>query len=359
MTQQKGYILFITFSMLALCATLVSMFMIKGITHKKLSSALLQREKLQDFTVNCVAIAQSYLSISADELGKNDTNKQSESSEKKAPIDPVKKTLEKFLAVRNDGQKFNFEEIEKNFPVVINLTFFAESGKININGLYDLVQQKFYDEGVAGKDRKVFATWLFDRIAKITEKPSLLQPFIDHMKQRKSPLNDVTELLTIKEFSTCFADAIFYSKGSVDQADNARNKKIFLMDIFTVAHESDVLQPWLFSPSVCVLLDIAQKNEKNGILEKKEEKIDISSFKQESNWQKDWDAALKELYGIPYDKIPDSVKGLLATQFSSTVFSVMATVSKEDVIAQVFAILKQKRLPDGAIIYDVIKTYQV
>lgn len=358
MTQQKGYILFITFSMLALCATLVSMFMIKGISHKKLSSALLQQEKLQDFAVNCVAIAQSYLSLPVDELGQNDTNKQSESSQKKASIDPVKKTLEKFLAVRNEGQSFKFEEIEKNFPVVINLTFFAESGKININSLYDLVEQKFYDEGVAGKDRKVFATWLFDKIAKITEKQSLLQPFVDHMKQRKSPFNDVTELLAIKEFSTCFADALFY-KQSENQTDAVRNKKIFLMDIFTVVNENDLLQPWLFSPSVCVLLDIAQKNDKNGILEKKEEKIDISSFKQESNWQKDWDAGLKELYGIPYDKIPESVRGLLATQFSSTVFSVMATVSKENIIAEVFAILKQKRLPDGAIIYDVIKTYQV
>lgn len=359
MTQQKGYILFITFSMLALCATLVSMFMIKGITHKKLSSALLQREKLQDFTVNCVAIAQSYLSIPADGAGEKDKDKQSVSSEKKVPVDPIKKTLEKFLAVRNEGQNFNFEEIEKNFPVVINLTFFAESGKININGLYDLVQQKFYDEGIAGKDRKVFATWLFDKIAKVTEKPSLLQPFIDHMKQRKSPLNDVSELLAIKEFSACFSDAIFYSKASVDQTNNNNNKKIFLMDIFTVVSEIDSLQPWLLSPSVCALLDIAQKNEKNGILEKKEEKIDISSFKQQPNWQKDWDAGLKELYGIPYDKIPEPVRGLLATQFSSTVFSVIATVSKEDVIAQVFAILKQKRLPDGAIMYDVIKTYQV
>jgi hypothetical protein len=37
MNQQRGYILFITFSILALCVALVSAFMVKGFAHKKLT----------------------------------------------------------------------------------------------------------------------------------------------------------------------------------------------------------------------------------------------------------------------------------------------------------------------------------
>jgi len=66
--KQKGYILFITFSMLALCTALVSVFMVKGVTHKKLSSALLEQEQLQQFAMSTIAIGQSFLSFSAEEL---------------------------------------------------------------------------------------------------------------------------------------------------------------------------------------------------------------------------------------------------------------------------------------------------
>lgn len=356
MTKQKGFILFITFSMLALCATLVTMFMIKGIAHKKLSAALLQQEQLVDFAVSCTALGQSYLSLPIEDIKATDKNKDSDTTEQ---VHPSKKILEKYLVAREKKQEFNFQEIDASFPLLINLTFFSESGKININGLYDLVEQKFYDEGISGKDRKFFATWLFDKIAIITGRPSLLLPFIEYVKQRKSPFNDVTELLAIKEFSLCFSDIIFYNKELAGSTKKSSDKKIFLTDLFTVSSETDLIQPWLLSPSVCALLDIAQKNNKNDILERNEKKIDTSSFKQQSDWSKDWDVSLKPLYGISYDQVPEPVRGMLASQFSPTVFSVMTTVFKKDMIARVFAILKQKRLPNGAIMYDVIKTYQV
>lgn len=359
MVKQKGYILFITFSMLALCTALVSVFMVKGLTHKKLSSSLLEQEQLYDFAMSSIAIGQSFLSFSGEELKKIAEELQEKQAEKSKAPDVAKLLLEKILPIIGKPQELKFAEIDKNFPVVINLTFFAESGKININGLYDLANKKFYDEGVAGKDRKVFATWLFDKIAAVTGKNSLLIPFIEHLKQRKAPFNDVTELLAIKEFQSCFSQTIFYGQESLIQEKGPQRKKIFLTDLFTVSCEHDTIQPWLFSPSVCVLLEIAQKNDKNDILDKKEEKIDLSSFSQQSDWQKDWDIKLKPLYGISYDQVPESVRGLLATQFVSNVFSVGASVVHENMTTQIFAILKQKKLPGGAIVYDVIKTYQV
>jgi len=363
--RQNGYILFITFSMLALCTALVSVFMVKGITHKKLSSALLEQEKLQQFAMSSVAIAQSFLSFSPEDLQPKKEEgvlENEKKDEKSKPFDVNKALLEKLLPVLGRVQEFKFQDIEKDFPVVINLIFFSESGKININGLYDLVSKKFYDEGNKGKDQKIFAKWLFEKISKMTGKPSLLQPFVEYMKTRKAPLNDVTELLAIQEFSDCFADAVFYEENIKNNGTDKVMKKLFLTDVFTVAYENDTIQPWLLSPSVCALLDIVQKHDKNDSVDKlveKEDKIDISSFKQVSDWQKDWDTGLKSLYGLSYDKIPESVRHVLATSFQATVFSVLVSVFNENMMVRIFAILKQKRLPNGAIVYDVIKTYQV
>jgi hypothetical protein len=366
MNLQRGYILFITFSMLALCTALVSVFMVKGITHKKLTLALLRQEQISQFALSLPAMGQSFLSFSADDIkdekkeGLNSASLKPSSSD--SGVEFSKKLLEKVLPVVNKTESFNLRHVDKDLPAVVNLTFFCESGKININGLYDLVNKKFYDEGISGKDQKVFATWLFDRISALTGKPSLLQPFIEHLKQRKSLFNDVTELLAIKEFAVCFSDAVFYEPQSHGLSVDKKRSKLYLTDIFTVASENDTIQPWLLSPSVCALLEIAEKNHQK---QESEKKVDLSSFKQQADWSKDWDIGLKNLHGISFDKIPGPVQGMFSTQFSATVFSMLAVVmndvieSENNIKVRIFVIFKQKKLPDNSIVYDVIKIYQV
>lgn len=372
-TQQQGYILLVTFSMLALCTALVSMFMIKGLTHKRLATIVVEQEKMNQFAVSATALVQSFLSFPSedtkDSVQASTVGSNTSQAPANTPDDFHKKLLERVLPFVNKAQKFSVKEIEKDFPVVINLTFFCESGKININGLFDFVHKKFYNEGIAGKDQKVFATWLFDKIAKITEGPSLLQPFIDHVKDRKLPFNDITELLAIKEFAACFSQAVFYEPSKLHATHAALDKKtqkLYLTDIFTVASEHDTIQPWLLSPSVCVLLDIPQKDtQQAGNGKKEEKKVDLSFFKQQAHWQADWDTTLKLVYDITFDKIPAPIRSLFSTQFSANVFSALITVEQEAVesensrIARVFAILKQKKLADNSITYDVIKIYQV
>jgi len=363
--KKSGFILFMTFAMLALCTALVNMFMIKGIAHKRFTASLLKQQELVQFAIATTALGQSILAISAQELKPAEKDSESQSTEKgseksSAPM-LEKLLLEKALPLLNKTKKINFDQLDKSFPVVINLTFFCESGKININGLFDLVHKKFYDEGVQGRDGKLFATWLFDKIASLTGKPSLLQPFVEFMKQRKSALNDVTELLLIKEFAACFQDAIFYSNDKVLAKDEKNRKKIFLTDIFTVVSENDTIQPWLLSPSVCVLLGIMPTIEK---VEKSEKKIDLSKFQPKSDWSKDWQATLQPIYGIPYEQIPEGIRFILSTQFQAKIYSMLATVQlgaidSESMIVEIFAILKQKRLSDGSIAYDIIKVYQV
>ena len=147
MSQQRGYILFITFSMLALCSALVSVFLIKGITHKKLATALIHQEQMNQLLVSTPALTQSFLAFSADEVKGVGQESVGSQALKQAPADGDtgfgRLLLEKVLPVVNKTQTFKLKEIEKDFSVTIDTILFCEAGKININGLYDLVNKKF------------------------------------------------------------------------------------------------------------------------------------------------------------------------------------------------------------------------
>jgi len=369
--KKPGYILFMTFSILALCTALVSAFLTKGMMHKQVTSIILEQEVMNQLALSIPALAQSFLSFSADDLkGLDKSDKPSgkdqgesvkqDSNEKEDTTNFHKKLLEKILPVVNIPQIFMLKELDNTIPYSINLTFFCESGKININGLYDQVHKKFYNEGSPDNDQKVFATWLFEKIAELTEQKSLLQPFIEHVKQRKLPFNDVTELLSIKEFAQVFQHNIFYDK-VVDEKKN----KLFLTDVFTATSEDDTIQPWLLSPSVCALLGIEKEQKTQEFENKANKKIDLSGFKITSSWQTDWDALLKPVYGITYDKIPLPVTGVLSKEFKVNVFSIGVTITRESIEGEnniktrIFAILKEKKLPDDSITYDIIKVYLV
>lgn len=364
MNHQRGYILFLTFSMLAACVALVSLYMLKGITHKRLTFALLEQNELSIFAFSTPSLAQSFLAFSADQAKgvQLDATKNEDAHQVWA-----KRLLEKVLPVVNKRQSFNLKEIDPDLPLV-SMIIFSESGKININGLYDFANKKFHHEGVKGKDLREFAVWLFDRIAVLTEKPSLFGPFVEHLKTRIAPFNDVTELLAIKEFQECFSQAVFYNFDFKHLQGAEQKSKIFLTDIFTVSSEHDRIQPWLLSPSCCALLDIQQPNnnqEDFAVTDKEDKKIDISSFKVQADWNKDWDLLLKPVYKVSFDKIAEPVRCMFANQFVGTVFSVIIQVKKQtyggdnSIEMKIFALLKEKKLADDSVIYEIIKIYQV
>jgi flagellar basal body rod protein FlgB len=364
--RKPGYILFITFCMLALCTTLVSLFVIQGMHLKRFSQALLDKQQVFQFAISCVSLQQSFLTFSKKEVEHFVSEAQAiavdQATTKDGDTGFARLVLERVLPVINQKQTVQCSSDKNGVDADIEMILFCENGKININSLYDIAKQKFYDEGYANKDKKVMAKWIFDKIAEKTGKPSLFEKFETFMKQRKSSLNDVTELLQIKEFAECFADKIFYTMDEQKNSSlNAENKElIYLTDIFTVASEQDSVQPWLLSPSVCVLLGIQQmeKREKD-MLDKTYDASILSHFKKKANWATDWDLSLKDVYGVSYSQIPNQARLLLTSEFSANIFSLLLKVTIGNVTTQIYALLKQRRLPNQDIFYDVIKVYHV
>ena len=209
----------------------------------------------------------------------------------------------------------------------------VESGKININSLYDFANKKFVNEGSDSGDRKKLCEWLFDKIGQVQGGSSLFQPFANYLSNRKYPLNDVTELLSISEFSESFDDAIYYAPGSTSNAD----KKLCLTDLFTVVSETDTLQPWVLSPSLILLLGgnvgLVSADTLQDVLQK---------FSAQTDWSQSWDETIKNLYGIKFDNLSEEMKSILTSQFEATIFSISLNVHDQKGKADLYALLKEK-----------------
>ena len=83
----------------------------------------------------------------------------------------------------------------------------GSEGKININRLYDFEKHHFLNEGQPQDDMKKMFQELFGLIKEQIQ-ADFFTDFEKFLKERKYPLNDVTELLNIKGFdvfkNTCF-----------------------------------------------------------------------------------------------------------------------------------------------------------
>src|SRR5262249_29650987 len=131
----------------------------------------------------------------------------------------------------NRAQELHLKQSVEGINGVLALAIGSEEGKININKIYDFDKHKFIGQGQAQGDMRVFAQEIF---ALLKEKvgADLFESFEKFLKERKYPINDVTELLTIKEF-VVFKDAVFYNPLDKIPADS--KPKIYLTDIFTVS----------------------------------------------------------------------------------------------------------------------------
>lgn len=366
MKKKPGYILFIVFAMLALCTAVVSLFVTQGLEHKRFLQALMHKQTVENFATSCLTLGQGFLTFSKDEtsaVGQDAIAQKTDKSSKSSDGDSGfgRLLLERVLPIINKNQTFTIATDNKNFDAQVDMILFCENGKININSLYDVTTDKFFDEGIDKKDRKVFAQFLFNKIAELTGKKSLFQPFVEFMKERKAPLNDVTELLVVKEFADCFQGNIFYQLASQTK-ENIENKSasLYLTDLFTVATSQETVEPWLLSPSVCVLLGVEnQEKQEKDVADKSFDTKILANFKQKVDWAKAWDTTLKSLYGISYQQIPAQFQLMLTSEFQVNIFSLLIKVTVGDIVSQMFALLKQRQLPNRDIFYDVIKVYQV
>jgi hypothetical protein len=340
-SNQKGFIALMMFVMLTLCATMVSLFLTRGTIYRYSVNSFLSEQKINWQLKSALAVAQSFLNIDI-------SSTQTDPAQADLSGENDAKMLVKMLLGRT--QRVTSEMFGEEPGIIIEGSIQPESGKININALYDFTNKKFINEGATNGDRKKFAEWLFNKIAQETGGASLFGVFSEYLKNRAYPLHDVTELLLIPEFASYFEEALFLEV----EEKNKPIKKLYLMDLFTVSSETDTIQPWFLSSTLIKLLGGQAVTLDEEMLEKLRQ-----NFALTMDWEKKWDETIAVLYDIKFDNLAEEVKSMLTQQFEVTIFSITLRMHDKKNKAGLYSLLKKKTEKNALNTYDIIKIYQI
>ncbi|HSW75506.1 MAG TPA: hypothetical protein VLG50_00530 [Candidatus Saccharimonadales bacterium] len=346
MHKKPGFILFLLFGILSVCSVLITLYFTQASNYRQLMTVLIEKQKTQHLAMSAVALAHSI--ITPQESKNNPQEKASAKTPDQKNEVPVEQTVLKQLApFFNKQETYKLTQKSDGIDATLSISIQSEQGKLNINSLYDFDKKKFIDEGKP-TDRKKLCIWMFEKIAALTKKPSLFPAFEKHLASRNFDFNDVTELLSIKEFETAFQSHIFVS------FDATEKEQIFLTDLFTVCTEQETINPWLFSSSWCKILGLKPKQ---NMSDDEITKV-FSKFKKTANWETDWNNSLKDLYQKEYKDLAQEIKTILTTQFEANIFSLLLKANINETSSTIFTIVKAKA-KNNLISIEVMKAYQI
>lgn len=347
---QSGYILPLTLALISLFMFLATYVSNKGLIFGSFSKTMVEREKARQLAFGGIQLAMSQVGIL----------EKKESMEKPAAAVPGaqagkqpeqssegKQLLKAILPVINRPQSFALKQAVDGINGTITIVLGSEEGKININKLYDFDKHKFLNEGKPEGDMKKMLQELFVLIKDQTG-ADLFPEFEKFLKERKYPLNDVTELLTIKGFDV-FKDQIF---ADPTFASDKKNPKIYLTDIFTVSSSKPGIEPWLFSNAIAQLFKLKRDPEKSP-------DDALKNFKDKNDWKNDWAKSLKLLWSADYGALPKTIAPLLNPSFDPKIFNVLSVGTVGKVSVRVLAFFEREKSSgkDGAVNVKIRNVY--
>ncbi|MCX5924297.1 MAG: hypothetical protein NTZ68_02650 [Candidatus Dependentiae bacterium] len=349
MHKKPGFILFLLFSILSTCSVIISLYFMQAITYRQLMTVLVAKQKTHRLALSGVALAHSVITPqeSKDQEAKEAKTPEAKAPGQKAETNTDQTVLKQLAPFFNKQETYKLTQKSDGIDATISIAIQSEQGKLNLNSLYDFEKKKFLNEGQPN-DRKKLCTWMFEKIAAITKKPTLFPAFEKHLATRKVDFNDVTELLSIKEFETAFQSNVFLN------FEASEKENLFLTDLFTVSTEQDTINPWLLSQSWCKILGLKPKPN----MTKEETDTLFAKCKKTANWETDWNNSLKDLYQKEYKDLAQEIKTILTTQFEANIFSLLLKANINETSSTIFTIVRSKA-ENSLISIEVMKAYQI
>jgi hypothetical protein len=360
---KRGYILFLLFTVLSVCSVLISLYFSQVLVYRQLIQVLINKEKTNRLAQTGISLVQAIM-MSPEE--KKEATIPAPNA-KTTELSPQEKLLIQLFDCWNKELSYQLSSKDDGFDAKIFINVQFEQGKLNLNSLFDFEKKKFLFEGT-DKDRKKLCVWLFDKIAALTKKPSLFVPFEKYLKERDFDINDVTELLSIKEFADIFQSDLFItfeeqkSENPSLEPQKTNQAKIYLTDIFTVCTEKDTINAWVLSPSWCKILDLKPKQklsdeEKKKIFSQIANK-DLAAQANNSSFEKNWNKNLTDFYQKEYKDLAKEIKTILTTEFEANIFSLLLKANIGETNSTIFTIVKAKA-KDHLVRFEIVKTYQI
>jgi len=340
MAKNSGYILIVTLMMITGAIAIGTYIFVRGSTYLPFIQVMIAREKAH-------TLAQGALAISESQLTLFEFKQEGEENKKPTQDDVARVFWERITPTINRWQTYQLKKAIDGIDAEIKVCMIAEDGKININKIYDFKKKEFVGKGQVNGDWHVLMEFICKRIQEILGGKDIFKSLEQFLSKRGRPLDDVTELLTIKEFAI-FKQKIFYEPAT------GTSGTIYLTDIFTVQSIHAKLQPWLLSDSLLRILQFksAQPGDTEGrtnIIKKLSKE-----FKKSVQWKQSWDTLLKPLYEKELQSLPKGLDSVLDTSFDPTTFAVLVHGTVGSVTQRLLAIMERyKRARNGENEYDV------
>lgn len=338
---------------LSVSVILVTFMVTKSRTFFPFARMDIDREKATTLAFGGLELARSQLSVKATPLSPEAEKKNAQQkSEESATDRDAKALLQEILPSKNQWQTFELKKERDGIDAKLQIAIMSEEGKIDINKIYDFKTQKFIGENQPKGDYKKLMKDIFERIEKISGTKDLFQGFEKFLKERQYRVNDVTQLVSIKEFEP-FKNRLFYQPAAVD-TEKKEAPTLYLTDIFTTWSSSAQLQPWLFSQSIITLLGLTSTT--SGEKESKERMSgNLKNFKSHVSWQTDWKTSMVPLYSKELSALPKDFESLLNPTFQANMMSVLVAATVGKITQKLYAIIERSEPAADTPIESTIK----
>lgn len=343
---KSGFILPLTLSIIGLAIALVTYLVNNGRAFTPAAKMMIEREQARMLARSGIEIAMSQLSIPDKKEEPKKAPEEAAKEGAKATAAPESKegkqeeTLFSFIVPRmNVWQTFPLKRAVEGLQGEIGICLMSEEGKLDLNELYDPAKGELVDTSLS-----TVIDGFFQRIEKLSGRIDLRKAFEKFLKERKRKLDDVTELLVIKEFEG-FKDTIFYEPPEKNVPQEAK-KPIYLTDIFTIWSGKKTVQPWLLSEAMRNILDLPSA-QNMAMEEKKKIMGEIAKTVPSSlTWPDGWNKYLKVWYRKEFDALPKGFEKILDTKFEASTFSVICYGKVGKTTQKAFAILERVKALD-------------
>lgn len=336
---QKGYIIIMTMLIIALGVAIVTYIYKKGTLYNPLAQLAAHKEKARMLTMSGLQIALAQLG----EPSKNNTddkNEQKKNTYLKQETQSETALLYQTLLPRlNRWQNFVLKENVDGVDATIRIAIGCEEGKINLNQIYDFTKKEFRKLPDGISDWSLILKELCVILEKQTENKELFEALKNFLHNRTQPLNDITELLLIKEFSK-FKEAIFYQPLDT-KTGKEHNGLLYLADIFTLYTQTHMIDPWVLSDSMCGILKFPRAEQND--LENRIKIIEpiLKKFKNTYTWNSDWQHFLQPIYQKELQSLPKGIESVLQEKPDPTIFSVLISATYGKVTQKLYGIIER------------------
>jgi len=343
-SKQPGFILVLTLMMTALAVIVVSYLINRSSAFVPVAKVLTDREKAQQLALGGVQLAISKIAY-ADVVEKKKEEKPAEAQKPGQQTQPAAKSsgekemIESLLPFLNRWHRFTFDRVKDGFEGSIEIYIACEEGKININELYDFSKHTFVGKAV---DIQNVLKTVFEGTARVIGGALSVESFEKFLKSKDFKLQDVTDLLLLKEFEP-FKERIFNEP--LYEGKGADRKQLYLTDIFTIWSQVPTVDPWMISESLASALGLKSIVPKTENAKGAEEKIKplLKEFKPQYSWPADWDKSLSKLYGKEFKALPKGIQTLFGSTFEPHIFSVISYGTVGKISHRLFVILERDR----------------